>query len=326
MKKCMQKKLDSTAYTFSPQIGFITLTQQLQPDDVLAVAYQYSYNGTIYQVGEFSQDVPPDTSTGNYAGSSKVIYLKLLKATAQRTNLPIWNLMMKNIYTLKTGTGNALSNVQSTGFQLNILYDQPSLGQKRYLPAGDKAGVPLLSVLNLDRLNSHNDPGADGVFDYLEGYTIISQQGRVIFPVLQPFGRDLDSLAFQNSQALAPTYIFNQLYDTIKAVAQTFANVDRYIISGIAKGQSTSDVSLGALNVPPGSVIVTAGGQTLKENVDYIVDYNLGTVKIINQAITNSGVPVNVSFENNASFGTQQRSFTGVRMDYLAKKYSDRIF
>jgi cell surface protein SprA len=313
------KKLDSTAYTFSPQIGFITLTQQLQPDDVLAVAYQYSYNGKIYQVGEFSQDIPPDTSTGNYAGSSKVLYLKLLKATSQRTNLPIWNLMMKNVYTLKTGTGNALSNIQSAGFQLNILYDEPSKGQKRYLPAGDKVGVPLLSVLNLDRLDSHNDPQPDGVFDYLEGYTIISSQGRVIFPVLEPFGRDLDSLAFKNSQSIAPNYVFYKLYDTIKAVAQTFANVDRYIISGVAKGQASSDIALGGINVPQGSVVVTAGGQTLREGVDYTVDYNLGTVKIINQAIINSGVPTNVKFENNASFGTQQRSFTGVRLDYLAK-------
>ncbi|MBS1933158.1 MAG: cell surface protein SprA, partial [Bacteroidetes bacterium] len=319
-EKVYARKLDSTQYQFYPQIGFISLTQQLQPNDVLAVAYQYSYNGHIYQVGEFSQDIPPDTSSGNYSGTSKVLYLKLLKATSQRTNLPIWNLMMKNVYTLKTATGNIITNVQPTGFQLNVLYDQPSKGDKRYLPEGDKQGVPLISVLNLDRLNSHNDPQPDGVFDYLEGYTIVSSQGRIIFPLLQPFGRDLDSLAFRNSQTLAPNYVFNQLYDTIKAVATAlYANVDRYLISGVAKGQATSDISLGAINVPQGSVVVTAGGQVLKENVDYTVDYNLGTVKVINQAIINSGVPVNVSYENNASFNTQQRSFMGIRLDYLAK-------
>jgi cell surface protein SprA len=109
----------------------------------LAIAYQYSLNGRIYQVGEFSEDIPPDTTSGNYAGVQKVLYLKLLKATAQRTQLPIWNLMMKNIYTLKTGTGSPVINIQPTGFQLNILYDEPSKGDKRYLPAGDKAGVPL---------------------------------------------------------------------------------------------------------------------------------------------------------------------------------------
>ena len=43
------------------------------------------------------------------------------------------------------------------------------------------------------------------------------------------------------------------------------------------------------------------------------------TVQVINQAIINSGVAVNVSYENNASAGTQQRSFMALRLDYLAK-------
>lgn len=314
------RKLNSTDYYFNPRIGFISVNQTLQANDVLAVAYQYSYNGHIYQVGEFSQDVPPDTAVGTGAGSQKVLYLKLLKATSQRTNLPLWNLMMKNVYSLKTASGSYLSNIQQTGFQFNILYDEPSKGTKRYIPEGPKANIPLLTLLNLDRLNAHNDPQPDGIFDYLEGYTVLSNQGRVIFPVLEPFGQDLDTIAFAGAPpALKAKYIFQQLYDTIKAVAQTFANVDRYVLSGVAKGQSTSSLSLGAYNVPQGSVVVTAGGQTLKENVDYVVDYNLGTVQIINQAIINSGVAVNVSFENNANFGQQQRSFMGVRFDYLAK-------
>ena len=314
------RKLNSTDYYFNPQIGFISVNQTLQANDVLAVAYQYSYNGHIYQVGEFASDVPPDTAAGTGSGSQKVLYLKLLKATSQRTNLPLWNLMMKNVYSLKTPGGSYLSNVQQTGFQFNISYDEPSKGTKRYLPEGPKADIPLLTVLNLDRLNAHNDPQPDGMFDYLEGYTVLSNMGRVIFPVLEPFGKDLDTLAFAGApQTLKDKYVFYQLYDTIKAVAQTFANVDRYVLSGVAKGQSTSNLSLGAYNVPQGSVVVTAGGQTLKENVDYVVDYNLGTVQIINQAIINSGVAVNVSFENNANFGLQQRSFMGVRLDYLAK-------
>ncbi len=199
-------------------------------------------------------------------------------------------------------------------------YDEPSKGTKRYLPEGPKADIPLLTVLGLDRLNAHNDPGPDGIFDYMEGLTVLSPQGRIIFPVLQPFGDDLDTLAFAGaSQTLKDKYIFHQLYDTIKAVAQTYANVDRYVLNGTAKGQTTNSLSLNAFNVPPGSVVVTAGGQTLRENVDYTVDYNLGQVQIINQSIINSGVPVNVSFENNASFGLQQKGFWGLRLDYLAK-------
>lgn len=307
-------------YTFDPQVGFISLLQPLQPDEVLGVAYRYSYNGRISQVGEFSQDVTPDTTTsGLRSGSQKVLFLKLLKATSQRPNLPIWDLMMKNIYALKTKDGSYLSGIQPTDFQLNVSYEEPSFGNKRYLPEGDKKEIPLIDVLRLDRLNNRNDPQPDGIFDYIEGKTVFSQQARIMFPLLEPFGKDLDSLAFRNSPGLKDKYVYFPLYDTIKEIAKTYANLDRFIINGRAKGQSSSEISLGAFNVPRGSVSVSAGGTVLREGVDYDVNYDLGTVKIINQALINSGVPVNVNFENNASFGLQQRNYLGLRLDYQVK-------
>ena len=318
-EKTFARKLTASDYFFNAQIGFLSLNQPLQSDEILGVAYQYSYNGKIYQVGEFSQDVAPDTTLVQ-SGNQKVIFLKLLKATSQRPNLPIWDLMMKNVYALKTTDNTYLSSVQSTDFKLNVLYEEPSLGLKRYLPEGPKTGVPLISVLNLDRLNNQRDPQPDGVFDYIEGFTVISSQARIIFPLLEPFGRDLENIAFAGAtQELKNKYVYYPLYDTIKEIAKTYANLDRFIISGTAKGQSTADISLGAFNVPQGSVTVTAGGRALVEGVDYTVDYNLGTVKVINQAITNSGVPVSVNFENNAGVGVQQRNFVGLRLDYLAK-------
>ena len=319
-EKTFARKLNPSDFYFNPQIGFLSINQPLQSDEVLGVAYQYSYNGRIFQVGEFSQDVPPDT-TNAVAGTQKVLFLKLLKATSQRTNLPLWDLMMKNVYSLKTKDGSYLSSVQPADFKLNVSYEEPSLGQKRFLPEGTSPGVPLITLLNLDRLNARNDPLPDGVFDYLEGFTILSQQARVIFPILEPFGRDLEAAAFSTSPPeLKQKYVYYPLYDTIKEIAKTFSNLDRYVISGYAKGQSTSEISLGAFNVPQGSVSVSAGGQILTENVDYVVDYNLGTVKIINQAILNAGLPVNVQFENNAGYGIQQRNFMGIRLDYMAKQ------
>jgi cell surface protein SprA len=317
-EKTFARKLGPNDYYFNPQVGFLSLSQPLQPDEVLGIAFQYSYNGRIFQVGEFSQDIPPDT-TAIIAGNPKVLFLKMLKATSQRTTLPIFDLMMKNVYALRTRDGGYISSVQPADFKLNVLYEEPSLGTKRYLPEGPKTGIPLITVLNLDRLNNNRDPQPDGVFDYIEGFTVISNQARIIFPFLEPFGRDLDSVAFQGvSQDIKDKYIFQPLYDTIKEIAKTYANLDRFIISGTAKGQATSDIPLGAFNVPQGSVTVTSGGRTLVEGIDYMVDYNLGSVKIINQAILNSGIPVQVGFENNATFGIQQRNYMGLRWDYMA--------
>src|SRR6185437_11591113 len=223
----------------------------------LAVAFQYSYNGKIYQVGEFSQDVPPDSTSSN----QKVLFLKLLKATSQRPNLPIWQLMMKNVYSVGYGS------LDPQGFDLNVLYSQPGLGAKRYLPFGDiNQGTPILTLENLDRLNSNNDPQPDGVFDFIEGYTVLSQYSRIIFPLLQPFGRDIASKVFTDT-TIAKDSRYYPLDDAIKVVAQQqFPNLDRFVIQGSAKTSATSDISIG-YNIPPGSVTVSAGGQVLHENI-----------------------------------------------------------
>ena len=314
-EKTFARKLNTNEYFFNPQAGFLSLSGQLQPDEVLAVAYQYTNNGRVYQVGEFSQDVALDTNRTT-SGVQKVLFLKLLKATSARTRLPIWKLMMKNVYSLD------VFGLSKDGFQLNVLYQEPSGGLKRYLPeaAPSVDGKSLLNVLGLDRLNNRNDPQPDGIYDYVEGFTVLSQQGKIIFPVLEPFGSDLARLAFTGFPALQQKYVYQQLYDSIKAIAQTYANLDRFVMQGQAKGSGGSEIYLGAFNIPQGSVKVSAGGQNLIEGVDFSIDYNLGTVRILNQAILNSGVPVNVSYENNAQFGLQQRGFLGLRAEYIANK------
>ncbi|HZH67216.1 MAG TPA: cell surface protein SprA, partial [Flavisolibacter sp.] len=311
-EKTFARKLLPTDYYYNPQIGFLSLNQQLQPDEVLGVSFQYTFNGKVYQVGEFSQDIPPDSS-GN---TTKVLFLKLLKATSQRPNLPIWDLMMKNVYSVGFG------QLSRDGFDLQVTYEEPSRGDKRYLPETDVRpafkGVPIIQLVNLDRLNNQNDPQPDGRFDYLENFTVISSQSRVIFPVLEPFGEDLRYV--YPDPATAAKYLFTPLYDTIKAIASNFANLNRFKIVGRSKSSSSGDYQLG-FNIPRGSVTVTAGGQILRENIDYEINYDLGSLRIINQAIINAGLPVQVGYENNATFGLQQKNFLGLRLDYLYNKH-----
>lgn len=308
-EKTFARKLDSTQYTWNSRAGNLSLNQQLMPDEVLAVAYQYTYNGKIYQVGEFAQDVPPDTAIA----TQKVLFLKLLKATSQRTALPIWHLMMKNVYSIGWG------QLQANDFKLDVLFEEPGLGSKRYVPFGNKnQGSPIISLINLDRLNSQLDPQPDGVFDYVEGYTVVSNQSRIIFPVLEPFGRDLAKQIYSTVPGTAKDTLFYALYDSIKAVAQQYPALNRFMLKGMAKTSGSSEINIG-YNIPPGSVTVSAGGRILQPGADYDINYDLGTIKITNMAILNSGYPVQVNFENNAQFGMQQRSYMGLRLDYLLK-------
>lgn len=299
------RKLTASEFTYNPQLGYISLNTQINPDDVLGVAYRYTYNGKIYQVGEFAEDLPPDTS------NQKIMYLKLLKSQNSNPTLPLWQLMMKNVYTLG-GIG-----VSKEDFRLNVLYQDPGGGEKRYLPTGASEGVPLLTLLNLDRLNAQNDPQPDGVFDYIEGITVIPQQGRIIFPVLEPFGNDLKPALGGNTQD-ERKYLYQILYDSTKTVARQFEQLNRFIMRGSYKSSSSSEIFLGGFNIPPGSVSVTAGGQKLIENQDYQIDYGLGRLKILNTGILASGIPINVAYEDNATFGFQQQNFMGARFDYYA--------
>ena len=220
-----------------------------------------------------------------------VIFLKMLKSTTQRTDLPTWDLMMKNIYNV------GAFNVNRDEFRLDIFYDDPGKGYKRFLPESNLAGEPLLQVFNLDNLNVQGDPNPDGIFDFVTGLTINTRNGRIMFPVLEPFGESLEAQIVD--PAFQDKYVFNQLYDSPLFIAQEFQEKNRFVIKGSYQSSVSSEISLGAFNIPPGSVRVSAGGQVLREGIDYEINYNIGQVRILNDAILSSGVPINISFEEN---------------------------
>ncbi len=307
-KKTQARKLKPSEYTFDPKLGFISLNFALKTTEVLGVAYEYTtiFSSETYRVGELAQNRAPVN------GQEPVLYLKMLKSTAQRPKLPIWDLMMKNIYNL------GAYQISDEDFRLDVYYQNPGGGDIRFMPEGESVkGIPLIRLLNLDRLNVQNDPQPDGIFDFIEGLTIHLRNGRLMFPVLEPFGEDLKSQYAETEAALAEKYAYDELYDSTRVVAEQFMEKNRFYIKGTYKGTTSSVISLGAFNLPPGSVKVTAGGRDLLEGTDYTVDYNLGRVTIINEAYINSAVPVNVGFEDPSLFGLQFKTMVGARADYL---------
>lgn len=307
-EKVSARKLKPTEYTVHPELGFISLNINVQPDQVVGVAYQYTYNGKSYKVGELSinsENTKPDSSLN-------VLFVKMLKSTTQRTDVPTWDLMMKNVYPI------GAFQVNQADFRLDIYYEDPGKGLKRFIPESNLAGRPLLRVFNLDRLNIQGDPQPDGVFDFVQGITINTRNGRIMFPVLEPFGTSLGNQI--DDPVLREKYTYPELYRTTLFLAQEFQEKNRYVIKGTYKSSVTSEISLGAFNIPPGSVKVSAGGQALLEGRDYEVDYNIGRVRILNDAILNAGVPVSVSYEDNTLFGFQTKSLFGMRADYEIDK------
>ncbi|MBS3914184.1 MAG: cell surface protein SprA [Bacteroidetes bacterium] len=306
------RQLSKTEFTFSPQLGYISLNQPLNNDEILAVAYEYSYNGKVYQVGEFSRDIPP--------GNQKLLYLKMLKGNTIRTKLPMWNLMMKNIYSLNS------YSLSLEDFKLNVIYaDDTSGADYNYLPVKDvgafKNGNPLIRVLGLDKLNRQMEAKPDGIFDAFEGMTVQTQYARIIFPVTEPFGDYLRS-QFDGNTDLADYYAFDALYDSTKWLAAQDVKHNKYFLTGSYKSPNGAEIFLGTTNLQKGSVRVTANGRPLTEGMDYEVDYALGRVRILNQGLLQGGAEIRASADGQSFFNIQQKTLIGGRVDH---KFNNKL-
>ena len=344
------RKLSDREYTFHPQLGFISLNNALNTDEVLAVAYRYTYNGVEYQVGEFSTDVTFDPT------SAKVLFVKLLKNETTKTNLPTWDLMMKNIYSIGG------YQISPQNFKLDVFRIDDNSGIERPLisEGQNTQNKQWIALTGVDRLNQQNERKPDGIFDFEaenepfsnntdagstfgnasaagsgntsssnaglsafasnthKGYiTIDPLNGRIIFPVVEPFGADLAAQFTASEQQLIDKYTFRALYDSTQVIArQLFTRQNRYIIKGAYQSDVASEFSLNSINVPQGSVKVFAGTIPLQEGTDFTVDYMGGRVKILNTGILTSGQAIKITTENSELFGLQQRSLFGTRFDY----------
>ncbi len=300
------RMLNPDEFRFNPYLGTVSLRSTLNPSDVCAVAFQYTYKGKSYKVGELSTDrISSDTT-------SSTLFVKLLKSTSNSpSNSRLWKLMMKNVYSL------AAYNVSPEKFKLDIqyYYSNDSISSYlKYLPISNIKKTPLIKVLNLDRLNSKHKAISDGYFDFVDGYTVDATNGRIYLPSVEPFGSGLINKI--NDKELAKQYAFTELYEYTQSDAREFAEKDKFILTGEYRSSSGSQIRLGATNVPRGSVKVTAGGRTLVENEGFTVDYNMGVVTILDEVALSSNTPINVSLESESFFNTQRKSLLGTTLQY----------
>ena len=293
--------LNSSEYSVNTALGYISLKTSLQTDQVLAVAYEYTYGGQTFQVGEFASDV---------TDVSQALFVKALKNTSNNPSQGNWRLMMKNVYYLS-------SQVEKEKFRLDVKFQSDTAGvYLSYLPEPQTKDQPIIRALGADRLDNNNKPHPNGYFDFVEGYTVSG--GRVFFPQAEPFGKGIYNFLVSRGVPAdkAEKYAFTELYDSTKTVAKQIAEKDKYMLSGQFKGTAANIISLGAYNVPQGSVVVTAGGVKLTENSDYSVDYSAGEVTILNQSIIDAGTSVNVSLESNSDYGQQRKTMFGMNWEY----------
>lgn len=293
--------LSSSEYTVNTSLGYVSLKTTLQTDQVLAVAYEYTYGGVTYQVGEFSSDIQD---------VNQALFVKSLKNTSNNPGQGNWDLMMKNVYYLA-------SSVEKDKFRLDVKFQSDTTGvYLSYIPEQQVKDQTIIKLLGADRLDNNNKANSNGYFDYVDGYTV--SNGRVFFPEAEPFGEYMYKALTSKgvSHDIAMKYSFTELYDSTKTIAKQIAEKDKYQIVGQFRGTSANVISLGAYNVPQGSVVVTAGGVTLTEGSDYTVDYSAGEVTILNQSIIDAGTAVNVSLESNTDYAQMRKTLLGLNWQY----------
>lgn len=293
--------LNPSEYTINTSLGYISLQTSLQSDQVLAVAYEYTYGGQTFQVGEFATDLKD---------VNQALFVKSLKNISNNPKQGNWALMMKNVYRLA-------SNIEREKFRLDVKYQSDTAGvYLTYIPEKEVKDRPIIRLLGADRLDNNNKAHSNGYFDFVEGFTV--NNGRVFFPVVEPFGSYMYEYLIKNGVAAekAGKYAFTELYDSTKTIAKQIAEKNKYVLTGQFKGSSANVISLNSFNIPQGSVVVTAGGVTLSEGTDYSVDYNAGEVTILNQSIIDAGTPVNVSAESNNDYAQQRKTMFGLNWEY----------
>lgn len=296
MYDLFEKLTEGVDYIYHESTGFITFKTQIQRTDAIGVSYRIEgetsdpSDDLIY--GEFERDI-----------KDSVVILKLVKPE----NLsPIfkqaWKLQLRNIYPLGG------REINSEGFKLDMFYKVE--GQELQ---NNYQGNKLLREFGLDRLDNSGQEVADGEFDFRPGITIIPETGEIIFPTLQPFGRDLPDNLKEYDIA------YYSIYDTTKNFAQDDVSKNKFTISGEYSASVSSTFQIG-FNVVENSVKVTLDNKELKSGVDYVVDYNIGQITMRNADALVPGANLKITFEQNDLFQLASKTLLGLRGIYEFSK------
>ncbi len=293
-------RLDPTKdYKYDPYGGYVILNNF---SDAQAFAVSYTILGPNGPDGKPVPQVYGDTLGG-------IGYLKLIKPPLLTQNpeytIP-WKLMLKNIYSLGG------RNIQQAGFDLKVA--RLTNGPEDY----EILNANLLNVLGLDRFDQQNNPvkTGDGTFDFINGLTINTDRGELIFPTLRPFDDGIKEY-FRDVQGrtdpVPDSLLFPQVYDTTQLAAQNLTIVNKYVMHVHSSSTGQSSVIPLGFNVVEGSVQVLLDGQPLVANVDYTVDYILGQVTIRNQQALAPGRNLQIKYEQNDLFQIASKTMIGAR-------------
>jgi cell surface protein SprA len=205
-----QQLSEGSDYIFHPETGYLSLLFDIKDSEVLAVSYSIENELSAFEddiiYGEFLEELvnSPDT----------ILVLKLIKP---RNLIPsfedAWKLKLKNIYKIEPYLGG----VTNLDFDIYLqLLDGTEIDKIN--------GQSFLQIFGFDKFDEQGNNVPDGKLDDRPGLTYNPETSEIIFPVIQPFGKNLPAV-------LDDSLMFQPIYDTTKSAASHY-NHNKFIIKG----------------------------------------------------------------------------------------------
>ncbi len=196
-----------------------------------------------------------------------------------------WKLQVRNIYNLNK------KNIQNEGFRMNFFTRNPDGSLNYYVEENVVAGgVEINDYLRLDTNGDGVINGFDSTVDLTMGY--------ILLPFIEPFKAFNDSIIYEQET-------FN---------SSDLENVTIYI--AVIGKVGRDKIELGQMSLLPGSVRVIVDGETLQENVHYLVDYDFGNISFLTEKGRNPDSNIEINYEYRPLFAVESKTLMGVRADW----------
>ncbi|MFZ1323035.1 MAG: hypothetical protein WAT71_15865 [Ignavibacteria bacterium] len=209
------RKLEPGEYVLNKYAGYVSLKTNLPDNYFAGVAYKRIVTGE--KIGTMSTDSITSEDT---------LILKMIKVqNLIPSNTIAWNMKLRNIYQLP------VRGVSADGFEFEIKY----LKNGEYSPVLPITNLNqhLITIMGLDNYTVAFASSPDSKFDFIQGFTIDTDNGWIIFPTLEPFVDKFSTPV--NGIPIDPIYRYPELYSQNKSDAKTVANADYYLFSGFFK-------------------------------------------------------------------------------------------
>ncbi len=224
-----------------------------------------------------------------------VLHAKVIRRRNQEYNPSdpnnVWHYQMRNVYNMNK------TNIKSDGFTADVFTENVDRTRNYNLP-DSLAVAGMVTYNDYLKLDSNGDGQING-----DDATINLSAGLVFFPFLEPF------------KPLGDGAVYEDEHESI-----SFQDITLFMAVKGKIGRDAIELAQGGLL--KGSVRVRVNGRAQRENVDYLVDYDMGRITFLTAAGKDPDAKIEIDYEYRSMFDVAKKSLAGIRADWNITDYA----